>query len=1136
MLTNTNQAYFGDSYIKAQVLENTNSEVNLSNKNNCNFSLISGNPYTISFYLKGIPGKTFKVSLMNGESVIASENDTTKLSEWTYYTFMFSSNVDSSSGSIKIEFQEKGVYYIDEIALNTSNVNKWYVSDSIGFNSNNGQSESSPFKTIQKAVEVWNTGDIILVMNGIYRNNGFGNGSKDNGPIVQLSKEGTLNGPMVIRNYPGHSPKLEFDGSGGFVVNTGKYLEISGMEIQGQAQQITYEEANSYRLIQNNYYKGRGITVWAGNGNEEKGGHHITIHSNKVYDCPGSGIRINNSDYCIFSNNEVYNCTRWTSSGSSALVFAQSKSYDLQDKIKMRITNNRVYDNVNEIRYFNQNYACPDPSSYGCQNYPNIIDGSGCYITRNNDRGSGAYDENPNGQYTGYFYFANNVSYGNGINGLVVHKSDNSIVMNNTIFKNGAVPLSEGRQSAAGITVNNSFNVRVYNNISWTRFDNDYGYKVFGGAGSSGNIKGTNNMLVNGLKGAGGITGMVSGNPNFVNENNYDFHLNENSPAIDAGLEDNNYFQSIKLTNTSYDDYTPETDIDNNLRGLNITDIGAYEWTNFPPIISLIGDSTINIVIDSDYQDQGATANDNEDGDLTNNIEVNGLVDTSTLGTYTLTYNVSDSNNYPASEIIRTVNVVEGNIPSINLIGEPIINLNVGSNYEELGATAVDLEDGDLTENIVISGNVNTSLIGTYQITYNVTDSEGSNASEVIRTVNIIDITPPVITLIQGETLNVVIGSSFTNEGATASDNVDGDLTSSIIVSEAVNTSIIGTYQIIYTVTDSSGNQAEDVIQIINVVDPNPPVIDLNGQQAINIELGNDYNDEGATANDNEDGDITSNIIISGTVNTSILGTYNINYNVEDSSGNNALELIRVINVVLSEDNFSLSKSEKCVGTNSISIASARSDLDYTVTVSGAISQTTSFSGSSYEIENLSGGTYSVCLTVDGVAASVYQRCYTMTITEPQPLSVYSITDPGNNSVTFNLEGGTVYNITHNGMTTQTRESTYTVSLKAGMNTIDINTGIGCQGEFGTTYFNSSPVDLAPNPFKSSVKLYVGGDDEAVSVSVFNMTGHQVLTMDKVLEFGSRTLEINTTSLMAGTYLIKINGATTKQTFVAIKQ
>ena len=238
----------------------------------------------------------------------------------------------------------------------------------------------------------------------------------------------------------------------------------------------------------------------------------------------------------------------------------------------------------------------------------------------------------------------------------------------------------------------------------------------------------------------------------------------------------------------------------------------------------------------------------------------------------------------------------------------------------------------------------------------------------------------------------------------------------------------------------------------------------------------------------------------------------------------------------LPTNNFSITKSEKCIGTNTISIASARADLDYTVTVSGAISQTTSFSGSTYDIENLSAGTYSVCLTVDGVASSVYQRCYSMTITEPQPLSVFSITDPGNNSVTFNLDGGMIYNVTHNGITTQTKESTYTVSLKSGMNTIDINTGIGCQGEFGTTYFNSSPVDLAPNPFRSSVKLYVGGDDEALSVSVFNMVGNQVLTMDKVLEFGSRTIEVNTTSLMSGTYLIKINGATTQQTFVAIKQ
>ena len=50
------------------------------------------------------------------------------------------------------------------------------------------------------------------------------------------------------------------------------------------------------------------------------------------------------------------------------------------------------------------------------------------------------------------------------------------------------------------------------------------------------------------------------------------------------------------------------------------------------------------------------------------------------------------------------------------------------------------------------------------------------------------------------------------------------------------------------------------------------------------------------------------------------------------------------------------------------------------------------------------------------------------------------------------------------------------------------------------------------------------------------MSGNQILRMDKVLEFGSRILEINTTSLNSGSYIIKINGATTQQSFVAIKQ
>ena len=265
-------------------------------------------------------------------------------------------------------------------------------------------------------------------------------------------------------------------------------------------------------------------------------------------------------------------------------------------------------------------------------------------------------------------------------------------------------------------------------------------------------------------------------------------------------------------------------------------------------------------------------------------------------------------------------------------------------------------------------------------------------------------------------------------------------------------------------------------------------------------------------------------------------GVWNPNDGCPSTTLGNRVDFYGCSIFYLPPNNFSVTKSEKCIGTNSISIAAVRDDLTYSVTVSGTISRTETFTGSEYKFENLSAGNYSVCLTVVGQDASVYERCYTMNIVEPQALDVFSMADAGNNFVTFNLSGGTIYNIVHNGITTQTDEESYTVSLDPGMNEISIGTGIECQGYFEASYFNSSPVDLAPNPFTSSLNLFVGGQDESVTVSVFNMAGTRVLTMEKELGFSSRDIELNTTSLMGGTYIIKINGATTKQTFVAIKQ
>ena len=80
------------------------------------------------------------------------------------------------------------------------------------------------------------------------------------------------------------------------------------------------------------------------------------------------------------------------------------------------------------------------------------------------------------------------------------------------------------------------------------------------------------------------------------------------------------------------------------------------------PVITLNGNGEETVVCYSTYNDPGATAMDNMDGDITSQIIKTGSVDTNTLGTYTIKYNVTDENGNVANEVVRTVNVVKGDL------------------------------------------------------------------------------------------------------------------------------------------------------------------------------------------------------------------------------------------------------------------------------------------------------------------------------------------------------------------------------------------------------------------------------------------------------------------------------------------
>ena len=212
------------------------------------------------------------------------------------------------------------------------------------------------------------------------------------------------------------------------------------------------------------------------------------------------------------------------------------------------------------------------------------------------------------------------------------------------------------------------------------------------------------------------------------------------------------------------------------------------------------------------------------------------------------------------------------------------------------------------------------------------------------------------------------------------------------------------------------------------------------------------------------------------------------------------------------------------------------SSVTYNVAVSGATTFSDSFSSSSWSLDNLSAGVYSICITVEGVSADEFERCFEVTITEPDTLLVNSMFNKNDQTITFGLSGGVSYNITHNGITTQTSKSSHKVSLAKGMNRISISTGIECQGLFENTYLNSYEVKYAPNPFKSELTFTIGGEDRVLGIEVYTPNGQQMDQKVITLPFGIRYYTLETDHYLQGGYIINIKGATIDQSFQVIKE
>ena len=373
---------------------------------------------------------------------------------------------------------------------------------------------------------------------------------------------------------------------------------------------------------------------------------------------------------------------------------------------------------------------------------------------------------------------------------------------------------------------------------------------------------------------------------------NYDLSIPFSSVTVTGSVD-------INTVGTYSIDYDVSDSSGNN--AVTITRTVVVEDTEAPVII-LAGDADITLEADSPYSDAGASVTDNYNTGLTASVDLSSL-DLTTVGVYTLTYSVSDSSGNAATPVYRTITIVDTQAPTITLVGNPTIDIQAGTTYVDPGFTATDIYDGDLTAQVLVTGTVDTSILGAITLSYDVSDSSNNDAPTKTRTVRVVDTTKPVITLQGADEILLEVGDSFTEPGYTATDNYDGIITNNVIVANSVDTTTPGQYIITYNLVDSQGNIADEKTRTIVV--GSPPNITLNGPSVITIEVGNTYTDQGALASDDDDGslgstsDTPSLISVNGVedVNTGLIGTYYIQYSVTDSDGNTTI-VQRTVNVV----------------------------------------------------------------------------------------------------------------------------------------------------------------------------------------------------------------------------------------------
>ena len=228
----------------------------------------------------------------------------------------------------------------------------------------------------------------------------------------------------------------------------------------------------------------------------------------------------------------------------------------------------------------------------------------------------------------------------------------------------------------------------------------------------------------------------------------------------------------------------------------------------------------------------------------------------------------------------------------------------------------------------------------------------------------------------------------------------------------------------------------------------------------------------------------------------------------------------------LDSDNFNVrTVGVSCIGNhNGLVEVTVETPMNYTALLTnenGVEIGTENFTDSIL-FDGLSSGNYTLCIGVMGQAD--YQRCYTLNIAEPEPLTISSKLIVSKSRLDLEMSGSNLYTIEVNGSVFKSTQAKVSLLLDKIENSIKISTDLDCQGSYEDLIVLSPKVYISPNPVEEStdLKVYVGIEgNKEVRLTVFDTNGGHVMDKNKIAD-DDGFVNVDMSSLSKGMYFLTV--------------